>query len=258
MSKVKAENYIVIQGWMLTDLQLKGNELIIYAIIYGFTQSGDEQVFSGTISYLSEWTNLTKVSVISILKSLTEKGYITKFEEVKNGVKFCQYKTNLTSGKETLPPIKETLPGGGKETLPGGKETLPNNIEDNKRVENLNEKIGTAECREVVDLYNLICTAYPKLRTLSDSRVRTIKARRKQFSIEDFRMVFQKAQDSDFLKGNNNSKWSATFDWMIKDSNFAKILDGNYDNKPGTTAQQWVKDNEDLYNRGLREWVTQG
>lgn len=34
---VKPENYITIQGWMRTELDLKGNELNLYAIIYGFT-----------------------------------------------------------------------------------------------------------------------------------------------------------------------------------------------------------------------------
>ena len=36
---VKNENYLVIQGWMITELKLKGNELLIYAIIYGFSQN---------------------------------------------------------------------------------------------------------------------------------------------------------------------------------------------------------------------------
>lgn len=35
---VKNENYLVIQGWMITELKLKGNELLIYAIIYGFSR----------------------------------------------------------------------------------------------------------------------------------------------------------------------------------------------------------------------------
>ena len=41
--------------------------------------------------------------------------------------------------------------------------------------------------------------------------------------------MFQKAESSSFLKGKNNRDWVANFDWMIKDSNMAKILDGNYD-----------------------------
>ena len=44
------------------------------------------------------------------------------------------------------------------------------------------------------------------------------------------------AEDSSFLKGNNNRKWSATFDWLIADSNMAKVLDGNYADKTEKAA----------------------
>ena len=50
------------------------------------------------------------------------------------------------------------------------------------------------------------------------------------YSIEDIHEAFRKAENSDFLKGKNNRNWQANFDWIIKDANMAKILDGNYDN----------------------------
>ena len=43
--------------------------------------------------------------------------------------------------------------------------------------------------------------------------------------------MFELAESSDFLKGKNGKNWSATFDWMVKDANMAKILDGNYSDK---------------------------
>lgn len=42
-SVIRDSNYVVIQGWMLTRLGLKGNELMIYAVIYGFTQNGETE-----------------------------------------------------------------------------------------------------------------------------------------------------------------------------------------------------------------------
>lgn len=36
------------------------------------------------------------------------------------------------------------------------------------------------------------------------------------------------AEESSFLNGKNNRNWSANFDWLIKDANMAKVLDGNY------------------------------
>ena len=89
-SKVKDENYINIQGWMVTKLGLKGNELLIYAIIYGFSQTED-QTFNGSLQYLADWTNSTKQGVTKNLKALVEKGYIIKEDKYINNVKFCEY-----------------------------------------------------------------------------------------------------------------------------------------------------------------------
>ena len=40
------------------------------------------------------------------------------------------------------------------------------------------------------------------------------------------------AEASSFLKGQNNRNWTATFHWLIADANMAKVLDGNYKDKP--------------------------
>ena len=65
-SKVKNENHIVIHGWMVNKLGLKGNELLVYAIIYGFSQT-EGQKYIGSLQYLADWTNSTKQGVIKSL-----------------------------------------------------------------------------------------------------------------------------------------------------------------------------------------------
>ena len=96
--------------------------------------------------------------------------------------------------------------------------------------------------KAIIDCYNDTCVSFPKVKALSESRKKAIKARLNTYSIEDIKVVFKKAEASDFLKGNNNRNWQANFDWLIKDSNFAKVLDGNYDNKQ-TPAQKQGKQN---------------
>lgn len=86
-------------------------------------------------------------------------------------------------------------------------------------------------CQEIIDAFNEICVSFPKVMTLSEARKKAIKARLKTYSHAEILAVFQLAEESDFLKGGNNRDWSANFDWIMKDSNFAKILDGNYVNK---------------------------
>lgn len=83
----------------------------------------------------------------------------------------------------------------------------------------------------VARMYNDTCVSFPRLTTLSDARKKAIKARLNKYTLEDLQRVFNLAEASDFLKGNNARNWSATFDWLMKDTNIAKVLDGNYNNK---------------------------
>ena len=102
--------------------------------------------------------------------------------------------------------------------------------EDNKDKENKEN----VTCKQVVDLFHSICTSYPSVKTLSEARKKAIKARLKAYSLDDFRTLFEKAEASAFLKGSNDRNWAANFDWLIKDANMAKVIDGNYDNKGKT------------------------
>ena len=87
--------------------------------------------------------------------------------------------------------------------------------------------------QQIADMYNEICISFPRVRSLSNSRKKAIKARLKTYSVDDFKLLFEKAEASDFLKGKNARSWMATFDWLIKDANMAKVLEGNYDNSKG-------------------------
>lgn len=107
-------------------------------------------------------------------------------------------------------------------------------IEEEREEEKERDKI---DYKGIVAAFNSICVSFPSVKALSDARKKAIKARLNTYSLDDFKTLFEKAEASSFLKGKNNSNWSATFDWLIKDSNMAKVLDGNYDDKPVTYRQ---------------------
>lgn len=107
-------------------------------------------------------------------------------------------------------------------------------IEEEREKEKERDKI---DYKGIVAAFNSICVSFPSVKALSDARKKAIKARLNTYSLDDFKTLFEKAEASSFLKGKNNSNWSATFDWLIKDSNMAKVLDGNYDDKPVTCRQ---------------------
>lgn len=92
-------------------------------------------------------------------------------------------------------------------------------------------KTNKIDYQQIADMYNNTCVSFPRLSKLSESRKKAIKARLQTYSVEDFQRMFEMAECSSFLKGANNRNWSATFDWMVKDANMAKILDGNYQDR---------------------------
>ena len=95
---IKKESFFTIQAFMVNDLKLKSNELLIYAIIFGFSQI-ENQYFTGSLNYLAEWTGLSsKTTVKTILNGLLAKGLLEKEDIYKNGVKYCKYKA-LTEPK---------------------------------------------------------------------------------------------------------------------------------------------------------------
>ena len=95
------------------------------------------------------------------------------------------------------------------------------------------ERDSNIDYQQIADMYNEICISFPRLTKLSDSRKKAIRARLNQYAIEDFKRLFELAEESSFLKGQNARNWSANFDWLIKDSNMAKVLDGNYMDRKG-------------------------
>lgn len=134
---MKLGEYIVILPPMINQLKLSGNNLIIFALIHGFTKDGLHK-FYGSIDTICEWTNLSRPTVISILKNLTDNGLLNKEEQVINNIKTCLYTTNynelIGGGKETLLPVKK-LNWGSKETLPNNNYSITNNIYKEKDIE---------------------------------------------------------------------------------------------------------------------------
>ena len=81
--KINERNFITLEGWMRTDLKLSGNELIVYAIIYGFSQN-KQGTFTGSLQYLADWVGCSKRTVMRTLNRLVEEKFITKTETVLN------------------------------------------------------------------------------------------------------------------------------------------------------------------------------
>lgn len=86
---IRDNNFFVIQGFMRSELKLKGNELLIYAIIYSETVKG--RCYEKPLSELMSWTGCTKQEAVKALKSLRNKDFIGRVVAINNGVKKVGY-----------------------------------------------------------------------------------------------------------------------------------------------------------------------
>lgn len=144
-------------------------------------------------------------------------------------------------------------------TEDGNDITSDNRIEENREEENRLEKNRISyPYQDIVDKWNSICGAYlPKVQKLSDARRKKIKARLTEIGkpedwMPTIEALFTEIASSDFLRGNNNSNWTATFDWLFDSpKNWVKVIEGNYNNRRGAKkpAQQAAA------NLGVGEYI---
>ena len=146
---INDENYILIQGWMRTEMGLSGAALMVYATIYGFSQTGN-CYYSGSIDYLAEWAGVKRRQVISILKDLTESGYLEKNEV---GYNRFRYRTDREMVKNARREWckNDTIDGAiiapdGAKSAPDGAKMTPNKYIYNTTNNNINTH--TAGARE--------------------------------------------------------------------------------------------------------------
>ena len=110
--------HIVIDGWMRSVLELKGNELLAFALIYGFSQDGDSYFYARR-SYMQKWLGVSLPTIDSAISNLLDKNLIIKETNTINGMVYNKYKANLElvdgvlknfiGCKEILYPHQKTL-----------------------------------------------------------------------------------------------------------------------------------------------------
>ena len=134
--------------------------------------------------------------------------------------------------------VKYSIENNSKEESKGNINISLNNISSSLHSEDTSGKPATAQTEfaftEFLEFSNSeikTCEAIiPPINSLSKERKRHILARRREYGDEGLKEMIKKAARSDYLNGNSNSGWVASFDWLIRPSNFGKVIEGNYDN----------------------------
>lgn len=262
MSSIKDGSYINIQSFMVTDLGLKGNELLVYAIIYGFSQA-EGTYFNGSIQYLADWTNSTRQGIIKNIKSLIDKGLIEKVGENQQK-QINYYKANKGVNKvdqstKFTPTSKQSLQGESTEFTGTSKQSLHNNIY-NKLDNNINNNTSSSvdestqpqldeksiEFRnDITELRDIIIKATGENPQTVDMVFKPIMYR------EIIKALLTKIKSSKFLMGEKETKPKLyTF---VRQDRVNEILAGLYDDFTQKKKTTKIIPIEDLKDKAKRE-----
>lgn len=146
-----------------------------------------------------------------------------------------------TTSKEIKNIRNEEISISGDIDTKTSRETASPSASDEAQAATPNDKIPF---KEIKDLWNSICIGYARMVVISDARKNKIRNRVAEMggvekAMPLLKLVFEKAQASSFLKGDNKRGWKASFDWFFEnDKNWVKVYEGNYDDKPAAPAGQ--------------------
>ena len=120
----------------------------------------------------------------------------------------------------------------------GSNDQLSSASDEAQAVEPEKPKAEKLPFKDIKAMWNETCTGFPKLFTLSEPRKNKMRLRIAEMgglekALPLIKQIFEKMQQSKFLKGDNKRGWKASFDWLFENNkNWVKVYEGNYDNKP--------------------------
>lgn len=143
-----------------------------------------------------------------------------------------EYDNDNDVSKETniLEPSKEGIQSASVKTeAPGGGKVSKS------------QKIDYASVKEYWNRkHDETKSAMPPITLMTENRKVMVKARVRQCKgdVKTLYRVIDIAMASDFMNGNNKHGWLGKFDWIFgNEQNFAKVLEGNFNNEPATSQQ---------------------
>ena len=122
---------------------------------------------------------------------------------------------------------------------PTATQSRPNKV-FNKGLNKKGEQPPDCPHQEIIEIYHETLPSLRRVRVWSDKRKRYLQARWKEEcerqSLDWWKRFFEYVGKSDFLTGKVNGsagrpRFLADLEWIVTESNFAKIIEGKYDNE---------------------------
>jgi hypothetical protein len=204
--------WIPSELWLTTKLTMQ-EKLFLVEI----NSLDNEEGCFATNKYFSEFFHISKTRVTTVLNNLVKKGFVDRKLLYENGTKQISKRVlNICSPPY---PTKVAYPPQEMLDTPTQQKFVDSNTVLNNTV------IRTP--------YDAILETWNKTKELSKIKVFTDKRRKlvkKVYKIDNgktFKEIVTRAINSNFMVEQKLTN----IDWMMNENNYAKILEGKYDNK---------------------------
>ena len=146
----KDSNWVHVPGWVVNHIGNTMTEVMAYSAIYGFSQDG-KSVYMGSAAYLAGICKCTRQHMMTVLKSMVERGYLERTNKMIDGEFRPCYKAIVPQGIEKTPEGCE--PTGEMKSKDETKDICPATESTPKRKRKASEPFVPPTEDEVRELF---------------------------------------------------------------------------------------------------------
>ncbi|MBS7818999.1 helix-turn-helix domain-containing protein [Wohlfahrtiimonas chitiniclastica] len=181
---------------------------------------------------IADQCEISKRSVINHIDALVEMGLLRVENRIKNNEKQSNIYYLTLDGH---PLAEEPKKGSAGDSLPsaGAAHRTSHSFEpiSSGSSNNLPENAH----QQIIDKWNASGFVQIKAIVSGSQREKLLKARIKEFSLEQVLEAIDIANQSEFLKGGGSKGWVMDFTWFLRPNNFIKVYEGKYANRLSAT-----------------------
>lgn len=205
---------------------------IYFCLLQIANKTGWIDEFKVANTVLMSKCNIDKQKLIRARNKLISQGYIL-YRKGKNQAEMPIYSivklysdTANNTPNNTASNTTDDTPNNTADDTTNDTNNKQNKTKQNKTIKEENIK----KRDEIKNIYNSTCTNLPKVQKLTDNRKKAIDKFLKEFTVEQFEQICKKANESNFLKGENDRNWKADFDFLMRVDKATSVLEGKYNN----------------------------
>lgn len=183
------------------------------------------------------------------------KGGLAKQANISKSKQMQANAKNSSKSKQNVANVSKSSYNDNNKEPNGSYDIIYNNKKKSSNEDSQKETDVSFSPADFVVYFNsqmdLANAMIPRIKSLSEQRKKSLGARIREYGKPALSTVIRKAAASDFLNGKNGRDFIATFDWLMKPTNFPKVLEGNYDNHEQQQKAEQPKDAITTDSRGL-------